>query len=70
MGGTQNTVVVRTYSLSLSANARNLFNYVNRGTPNGVDSSPYFLQSTSLNGGFGATTTYNRQISLQATFSF
>jgi hypothetical protein len=70
MGGSQNTVVVRTYSLSFSANARNVFNYVNRGTPSGVDSSPYFMQSTSLSGGFGATTTYNRQISLQATLSF
>ncbi|HTZ75328.1 MAG TPA: carboxypeptidase regulatory-like domain-containing protein [Candidatus Aquilonibacter sp.] len=57
------------YTLTLSANARNLLNIVNPGTPQGSDNSPYFGKSTSLVAA-GATTTYNRQISLQAIFNF
>ncbi len=59
----------RRYTLTLSANARNLFNVANPGPRNGTDSSPYFLRSTAL-AAAGATTTYNRQISLQAVFNF
>jgi hypothetical protein len=57
------------YTLTLSANARNLFNIVNPGTPQGSDNSIYFTKSTGL-AQAGATTTYNRQVSLQAVFSF
>jgi hypothetical protein len=57
------------YTLTFSANARNLFNVANPGPRNGTDSSPYFTRSTAL-AQAGATTTYDRQVSLQATFNF
>lgn len=57
------------YTLTLSANARNLLNIANPGPRQGADSSPYFQRSTAL-AQAGATTTYDRQISLQAVFNF
>ena len=61
----------RRYTLTLSANARNLFNIVNPGAPVGTITSKFFGQSIALaGGGFGASAAYNRQISLQATFTF
>jgi Carboxypeptidase regulatory-like domain len=68
-GGFGGAASNRRYTLTLSANARNLLNIVNPGTPNGSDNSIYFTKSTSV-AAAGATTTYNRQISLQAIFSF
>jgi hypothetical protein len=68
-GGRGGAASGRRYTLTLSANARNLFNVANPGPRNGTDSSPYFTHSTAL-ASAGATTTYDRQISLQATFSF
>jgi hypothetical protein len=57
------------YTMTFSANARNLFNVANPGPRNGTDSSPHFTYSTAL-ASAGATTTYDRQVSLQATFNF
>jgi hypothetical protein len=39
------------YSLTFSANARNIFNHVNPGSPVGSLSSPQFGESISLAGG-------------------
>ena len=59
------------YSLTLSLSARNLLNHVNPGTPSGVLSSPNFLRSTQLAGGFGpGGQTSNRQIELSLRFGF
>jgi hypothetical protein len=44
---------------------------VNPGAPVGTITSKFFGQSIALaGGGFGASAAYNRQISLQATFTF
>lgn len=67
-GGRGGAGAGRRYTLTLSANARNLFNHVNPGQLNGTDTSPNFLKSTSLGAGGGSI--YNRQISLQAVFNF
>ena len=62
------------FNLTLSANARNLFNDVNLGPRIGVVGSPLFAQSNSLGGLFGGggglTQAANRRIDFQATFSF
>jgi hypothetical protein len=68
-GGRGGTASNHRYTLTLSANARNLLNIVNAGPRVGTDSSILFGRSTSLVAA-GATTTYNRQIQLQAIFSF
>jgi hypothetical protein len=68
----------RRYSLTLTVNARNLFNNVNLAAPNGTLGSPLFAQSNALagfgggpNGGSAASTSaYNRRFDLEATFSF
>jgi hypothetical protein len=58
------------YNLTIGVMARNLFNNVNLATPNGVITSPYFLQSTAINGGYGASNAVNRRVELQARFTF
>jgi len=58
------------YSLTFSANARNIFNNVNPGQPIGNLSSNRFGQSTSLAGGVFNTQSANRRIDLQVMFSF
>jgi hypothetical protein len=58
------------YSLTFSANARNIFNNVNPGQPIGNLSSSRFGQSTSLAGGVFNTQSANRRIDLQVMFSF
>ncbi len=80
MGGPVNT---RKYSLTLSAQAGNLLNDVNKGTPNGTLTAPYtegpdgpipqhesFGKISSLQGGPFSQGTANRVIRLQAIFSF
>ena len=74
--------VPRKYSLTLSAWGTNIFNHVNYGTPNGVlslepnsagvlEPQPNFGTSQTLAGGFfSSPTAGNRNISLQAMFSF
>jgi hypothetical protein len=52
--------------------ARDALNHENLGTPVGVITSPYFLQSTSIAGGFGPETVSSnqRRIDLQLRFTF
>jgi hypothetical protein len=38
--------------------------------PIGVITSPFFLQSTGLAGGYGASSAVNRRVELQARFTF
>jgi hypothetical protein len=81
MGGSSG----KKYSMTFSASARNLLNYVNYGAPIGNLTSPLFGISNSLGGGFGgpggggrgpggvgggAGGAGNRRIDLQLTFSF
>jgi hypothetical protein len=58
------------YNLILSVNVRNIFNNVNLGTPIGNLSSPLFGQANSLAGRPFSSPTSNREIELQARFSF
>jgi len=58
------------YNFTLSASARNLFNNVNLSTPIGNLSSPLFGQSNGLAGGPFGSSSYNRRIDLQLSFSF
>ena len=60
------------YNLTLSINARNLLNRVNYTPPVGSMGSPFFLQYTSISGGYGAeaTPTDNRRIDAQLRFQF
>ncbi len=62
----------RKYNVTLSVNARNLFNDTNFGAPIGNLSSPLFGTSTSLAGGFGPSRTAanNRRIDFQLRFAF
>jgi len=56
------------YSLTFSVSARNVFNNVNLATPIGNLSSPLFGQANGLAG--GSSSTANRRIDLQVSFSF
>jgi hypothetical protein len=58
------------YNLTVSASARNLFNNVNLSNPIGNLSSPLFGQSNSLAGGVFGSSSSNRRIDLQLTFTF
>jgi len=60
------------YNLTLSVSARNIFNHTNLASPVGVLTSPFFLESTGITGGFAAenTSSENRRIDLQLRFSF
>jgi hypothetical protein len=60
------------YNLTLSVSARNILNHENLNTPNGALTSPYFLQSTGITGGFGAESTASnqRRLDLQLRFAF
>jgi hypothetical protein len=60
------------YNLTLSINARNILNHENLNTPNGALTSPYFLESTGITGGYGAeaTASNQRRIDLQLRFQF
>ena len=68
----------RRYNLTLSVNARNLFNDVNLGPRTGVIGSNYFDQSNSLGGLFGGggggggglIQAANRRIDFMALFTF
>ena len=70
-GGTTSS---RRFNLTLSINARNLFNNVNLGPRGGVIGTPLFGQSNSIGGlfggGGGGTQAANRRIDLQAVFTF
>ena len=67
------------YNLTLSVNARNLFNHENFGNPIGNLSSPLFGRPNSLGGGFGGggrgggeggTGAGNRRIEMRLMLSF
>jgi hypothetical protein len=66
------------YNLTLSANARNVFNNVNAGTPIGNLNAPLdpnthlstFGTFTSLAGGVFNTQSANRRLDFQVMFSF
>jgi hypothetical protein len=58
------------YSLTFSANARNILNHVNPGSPVGSLSSPQFGESISLAGGPFNTQSANRRLDFQVMFSF
>ncbi len=71
----QGANTMRRYNLTLSANARNLFNDVNLGPRIGVVTpSKDFGQSNSLGGLFGGgggmTQAANRKIDFQAIYTF
>lgn len=65
-GGSSN----RRYQVELGIMAHNLFNKVNLGTPIGNVTSPLFMQSISLAGGFFGNQSANRTINLFMRFSF
>ena len=60
------------YNVRLSVMARNALNHENLSAPVGVITSPYFLQSTSIAGGFGpeSVSSNQRRIDLQLRFTF
>jgi hypothetical protein len=58
------------YSLTFSANARNVFNNVNPAPPVGNLSSGLFGQSIALAGGVFNTQSANRRVDLQVMFAF
>lgn len=58
------------YNLTFAVAARNIFNYVNLSQPIGNLSSPLFGLSNGLAGGPYSSSTANRRIDLQLTFSF
>ncbi|MGA3262857.1 MAG: carboxypeptidase regulatory-like domain-containing protein [Terracidiphilus sp.] len=60
----------RKYTLTFSAQALNLFNDIDYGTPTETLTSPYFNRSTNLAGGIFSTGSAARRIFLQATFAF
>jgi len=74
MGGIfGNNTTPHRYNLTLSANARNLFNRENLAAPIGNLSSPLFGTSNALaGGGFGpgGSSASNRRIDLQVQFNF
>jgi hypothetical protein len=60
------------YNVTLSIMARNILNHANLSTPVGVVTSPFFLESTGITGGFGpqAVASNQRRLDLQIRFSF
>ena len=60
------------YNLVFSVNVRNIFNHENLNTPNGALTSPYFLESTGITGGYGAeaTASNQRRLDMQLRFTF
>jgi hypothetical protein len=71
-GGGGGGATNRRYNLTLSVQARNLFNHVNPGQVTGNITSPLFGQSNSLAGGFGAFAENgnNRRLDFQMRFTF
>jgi len=69
-GGWGDSATNRRYSLTFSVFARNLFNFVNLAPPVGNLSSPFFGQSNAIAGGPWFSSSANRRIDFQVTFSF
>ncbi len=68
MGG--GTTSNRKYMLTFSAQALNLFNNVNYGTPGGTLGTRTFGESTSLAPGIGSQGSASRRVFVQATLTF
>jgi hypothetical protein len=60
----------RRYALTFAVSGRNIFNNVNLAQPVGNLSSPLFGQSNGLAGGAFGSSTANRRVDLQVTFTF
>ena len=60
----------RRYSLTFSAQALNLFNNINYGTPDGTLGSTNFGRSTSLAGQIFSQGPASRRLFFQTNFSF
>ncbi|HEX4751156.1 MAG TPA: carboxypeptidase regulatory-like domain-containing protein [Bryobacteraceae bacterium] len=60
------------YNLTISLNARNILNHENLSPPVGAITSPYFLESTGITGGYGAeaTASNQRRMDIQLRFAF
>ncbi|MGO8733213.1 MAG: carboxypeptidase regulatory-like domain-containing protein [Terriglobia bacterium] len=58
------------YTLTFSANARNIFNNVNLATPYGVLNTNSFGVSNGLVGGFFSSAAANRRVDFQVAFNF
>jgi hypothetical protein len=69
-GGFDANTTGQRYNLTFSVAARNIFNNVNVATPIGDLSSPLFGQSNALAGQPYSSSTANRRIDLQVTFTF
>jgi hypothetical protein len=79
MGGFMGSTTEHPYNLTLSLNVENVFNHFNPSGYQGVVTSPYFLQATSVNTGFGGggpgggqsgNVANNRRIQLGLRFTF
>ena len=70
MAGMDSGATNRRYSLTFAISARNLLNNVNLATPIGDLSSPLFGLSNGIAGGPYGSSTANRRVDLQATFTF
>ena len=68
--GTPGEKPERPYFLFFAAEAQNVLNHVNPGTPVGQLSSPYFGRSLTLNPEQSGSTAANRQISFYTFFRF
>jgi hypothetical protein len=69
-GGASAAKSGRKYTLNFNAQALNLFNDIDYGTPGGTVGAPNFNKSTSLAGGIFSTPAAARRIFFQAVFSF
>jgi hypothetical protein len=69
-GGFDAGATNKRYGLTFAVAARNVFNNVNLATPVGNLSSPLFGESNGLAGQPYSSSTANRRIDLQVTFSF
>jgi len=69
-GGMDVGAINNRYNLTFSVSARNVFNNVNLDTPIGNLSSPLFGQANGLAKGPYSSSTANRRIDLQVSFSF
>jgi hypothetical protein len=69
-GGMDAGATNRRYALTFAVSGRNIFNNVNVALPVGDLSSPLFGQSNGLAGGPFGSSTSNRRVDLQATFTF
>ncbi len=69
-GGARAAKSGRKYTLNFNAQALNLFNDIDYGSPGGTVGAPNFNNSTSLAGGMFSTPAAARRIFFQAVFSF